>query len=286
MYDTGIRSNASGSAMTFLAPIDCYIALSYYTMKPHEAYIVNTKNLNGACHALEYPLVFHPFYEDIGAKYNKESECWELNGLTDLSEDDMHEIYQGSIGFSYGLPLDGFFYGRTIIRTTPHLRFSPEGVSMKNTFSRCWNLEIIDFTETSMHTLILNSESTAMYETFYGCTELREIKFILDVNNNEESNLFFDTFKACNSLKTVLIRNISQSISFEDSPLISIDSISELIYYKKDSSSEITVTVHPNTYSYLIGTAEPPAEVGGTAANWQKWMANGVKKGITFAVSE
>ena len=52
------------------------------------------------------------------------------------------------------------------------------------------------------------------------------------------------------------------------------------------NTSAITVTVHPTTYSYLTGTAQPTEQVGGTSEQWQAIVTAASAKQITFATTE
>lgn len=66
------------------------------------------------------------------------------------------------------------------------------------------------------------------------------------------------------------------------SPKITFDCIKYMVE-KSSNTSAITITVHPTTYSYLTGTAEPTEQVGGTTEEWQALVATAAEKQISFA---
>lgn len=79
---------------------------------------------------------------------------------------------------------------------------------------------------------------------------------------------------------------MKSNLSFcENSPLINYESVNYLVTNAANTSA-ITVTVHPTTYSYLTGTAQPSAEVGGTSEEWQALLTTAQGKQISFATTE
>lgn len=94
-----------------------------------------------------------------------------------------------------------------------------------------------------------------------------------------------NTFTGCFALRDVKVRlmsNANTDISFQDSPLLFYESLNYLVTNAANTAA-ITVTVHPTTYSYLTGTAQPTEEVGGTTEEWQALVTTAQGKQISFA---
>lgn len=137
------------------------------------------------------------------------------------------------------------------------------------------NLEVIAFA------LGLTIKSLNCYSAFNGCKKLKkiigEIKANLDVR-------FFNIFDGCEKLEDVTIRHIHQNISFKDSPLLSIGSLTYLVTYRQ-GSNPITVTVHADTFAKLTGDTTNPAVAALTPSEltqWQQILTAATAKNISF----
>lgn len=255
----------------------------------------NAKTVVGAINELKsladtgnnsYMQYLHKVYEEYGAVYNKETGYWELNGLTDLTEEDMWDIYNASLtafnSFSYdGTTLVGLRYNdifRTLMDKYPPRFYaaSSQYVSAFAAFQGCSNME----------TLCVGREGSGLQlygpfaSIFNGCAKLRVLKYLnfSSLSTPGDGSEFY----ACKALKEVRIVKICTDLNFSMSPLIDYKSWKYMIENAKGKSA-ITVTVHPTTYSYLTGTAQPTAEVGGTTADWKMLVAAAQSKQISFA---
>lgn len=117
---------------------------------------------------------------------------------------------------------------------------------------------------------------------FESCSNLKRIIGILWV---DKSSSLESIFNDCPKLEDIQIYGLSLPISFSDSPLLNYASLDCLITNAANTAA-ITVTVHPTTYSYLSGSAQPSAEVGGTTEEWQALMTAAAGKQISFATEE
>lgn len=139
------------------------------------------------------------------------------------------------------------------------------------------NLEIVAFASG------LTIKSLNCYSAFNGCKKLKkiigEIKANLDVR-------FFNIFDGCEKLEDVTIRHIHQNISFKDSPLLSIGSLTRLVTYRQDSNP-ITVTVHADVFAKLTGDMTNEAAAALTDDEKTAWAAvltAATSKYISFAI--
>ena len=246
-------------------------------------------------------LALRKLYIEAGAVYNEETGYYELNGLTDITEEQMLAIYDKTKGFGrYGglvatramgyykgvrtnIPMQG--YGYKVNSNVENDSLYP--------FAECRFMEVICLNplfeirnKAEGHGLAglnypYSIQGNVSFASF--CAVLKIIYGNIIISSLNENMNFCN---ACPVLKEVHVDKLSRSIRFcEDSPLINYESVSYLIDNAANTSA-ITVTVHPTTYSYLTGTAQPSAEVGGTSEEWQALLTTAQGKQISFATPE
>lgn len=273
---------------SYLAENDCTVALSFRQSASNMAYIIKSP-FNTAISDNSYMQYLHKVYEEYGAVYNAETGYWELNGLTDLTEEDMWDIWLWTHNIINQPDLAQAFSSAPIRTTFSHpscsLYRASLGTSLNQAAYNCKFLEIFHVTSLPDGSIKITSSSvSACHNAFLSCLELREITDILDVSVNTPS-LFSAAFSLCAKLCKVRIKGLRQNVSFKHSPLISYESLNYLVTNAANTAA-ITVTVHPTTYSYLTGTAQPTEEVGGTTEEWQALVTTAQGKQITFAIAE
>lgn len=223
-------------------------------------------------------------YETCGAVWNAESGYYELNGLTDITEEQMLTIY--AVFSDYKIEDIDWKYAYTTARTnicpknaTYALKAYPNFSGQRAFYySKMEVIKISDYASSSDFGFPL-SQGGNMFDS---CERLKRIIGILWV---DKSNSLYAIFNNCSKLEDVQIYGLSLSISFSDSPLLNYASLDCLITNAANTAA-ITVTVHPTTYSYLSGTAQPSADVGGTTEEWQALMTTAAGKQISFATEE
>lgn len=220
-----------------------------------------------------------PLAEAYGATYDSDTGLFSLNGLTDITGEQM----KGIIGKGVFHGADGNFkytyLGVSGIRTNivtssgnDHGYDNP--VYLHYGFYRCRQIEHASLRRGDFIAYIKNLNSA-----FYECNNLKRVVNTL-VELNVENNCYNQTFYACKSLEYIHILKLSQSVSFKDSPLLSYDSLKFLVDNAANKSA-ITVTVHPDVYAKLEGTA---ADYGdNTKEEWMAVMASATEKQISFA---
>ena len=87
-----------------------------------------------------------------------------------------------------------------------------------------------------------------MLAAFDRCSSLRKIDGTLYVRDCSVVSDFNNAFKGCTALEDVRISQLGYDISFADSPLLSLGSISYLIAQRAGSKT-ITITLHPDAYA-------------------------------------
>lgn len=290
ILDTDVNGYVQGDTpqmkYAYMATEDCIAAISYTVSMDKEAYIIKSP-FNTAISDNSYMQYLHKVYEEYGAVYNKETGYWEYGDLKDMTEEDCFlaafyalEQIQGDSNLSYIFDR----YINTKARTY-FTRINPKGgyqgtrLYLPACFAQNSKLEYLKLsTESTSPYLYINS----MFNAFRSCHKLRKIEDVLSIN---QVNDMTGTFIECASLRDVKIRlmsNGNNDISFKDSPLLSYESLNYLITNAANTAA-ITVTVHPTTYSYLTGTAQPTEEVGGTTEEWQALVTTAQGKQISFA---
>lgn len=220
-----------------------------------------------------------PLAEAYGATYDSGSGLFSLNGLTDITGEQMKDI----IGKGVFHGADGNFkytyLGVTDIRTNivtssgnDHGYNNP--IYMNYGFCRCRQIEHASLRRGDYIVYVKNLNSA-----FYECANLKRV-----VNNlvelNVEDDCYYQTFYSCKSLEHVYISKLSKSVSFKDSPLLSYDSLKFLVD-NAANTDPITVTVHGDVYAKLSGTA---SEYGDhTQEEWTAIMTAATEKQISFA---
>lgn len=231
-------------------------------------------------------LALRKLYIEAGAVYNEETGYYELNGLTDITEEQMLRIY--NVFKDYSIEDSAFRYAYKVnIRTNI--------VAKNNTFANSSNkcncssmfyyspqLEVIRLCDDTDISKNFGIHPSVCDNMFAGCVNLSKILGVLFGDNITS---FGYMFGRCAKLCDIRFSKLSTNINFEHSPLINYESVSYLIDNAANTSA-ITVTVHPTTYSYLTGTAQPTEQVGGTSEQWQAIVTAASAKQITFATTE
>ena len=223
-------------------------------------------------------------YEAAGAVFNDETGFWELNGLTDITQEQMDDIYVNTNGFFLAADSTNAFAGLTIrtnlIRdnTPTSTRCSLTSCARNN--SRLEVFRILPPVKEGLQNYPIYISSISF--AFSGDPKLREIIGVFYLTSNADT---VRAFERCSTLRDVKIHGLAADIVFGDSPGISYESLKFLVDYAANTDP-ITITVHPTTYGYLTGTSTPVAEVGGTTGEWQALVTAATTKNISFATTE
>lgn len=210
-------------------------------------------------------------YVAAGAVYNKSTGFYELNGLTDITEAQMRNIYVFTIG---AMNLNDFTqrFNNLTIRTNIPVKTNSGGYYSKSMIGAAFALNTT--IETINLSLIIYPDTISY--AFDRCSKLKTIMTILDLRNHKISTgVINTTFRGCLLLENVKIMNLHQSIEIKDSPLISLESLQYLIT-NANNTSAITVTVHADVYAKIQDE---------TQADWHALIEAATAKQITFATA-
>ena len=194
----------------------------------------------------------HNLYVAVGAKWNAQTGFWELNGLTDITNEQMLTIYIETNNFlmnqSNLQACYCFSKCRTNIPNTPYLsslgRLQNEWTDF---FRQSANVEVIVLKTIYSY----NFKPNTLSGVFLGCINLRLIDGILDVSKCYKINS--NDFLSCGKLESVKLYNLNYSIVLTSCKMLSSESVQYMIENATDKT--ITITLHPEAYDRAIADA-------------------------------
>ncbi len=188
-------------------------------------------------------------YVSAGAKYNEATGFYELNGLTDITEEEMRVIWQED--------LSGWYQkGRTNLTRNIAYKGTDGGYSvgqkMSNICNGNANLEVFN----------LGSDFYASYSfvAFSECTKLKEVSPQYKIIPYSEP-LGYNIFRNCPALQEVRfnMQYVTRGrVLFSESPLLSKESVLSIITTMGAVPKEnpFVITLHPTAYARLKDDAD------------------------------
>ena len=236
-------------------------------------YVIKSFNLQDLTTVLNTQQGNRALYVAAGAVYNQNTGFYELNGLTDITEEQMREIYVQTNPTKRVADLCSVLNASSIRTNFPFLnRGGYKNIDCYAAFANCTNLEVVAFGARDGDKFF----PSRIHYAFINCIKLREIKSVLNVTSLESyNNKFLNTFSACRALEKILILNLKDNISFSNSPLLSLESLQYLIT-NAANTSPITVTVHADVYDKIQDESQ---------ADWHALIEAATAKQITFATA-
>ena len=196
-----------------------------------------------------------PLFIAMGATYNATTGYYEMNGLNDLTEEDMCNVY-AQIGATpqynthWAFWTDSKASGATNIkaRTTPTYHNDNPAIYIMPMFA--WNqaIESIKFGGTYHGSGTSGSMSSKFYQSI-------KLKYIYDTIDMTRVLSTITAFYNCTKLEVVYLKNIKVDVSFADSPNLSKESILYMIN-NEAATSAITITLHPTAYAMAQADSE------------------------------
>jgi hypothetical protein len=196
-------------------------------------------------------------YESAGAVFNATTGYFEMNGITNLSYDDIRLAYK----FSYcngcnwaNLDLaDGYN-----IRTTFPL---DTGTRVDNTslaayrrainhtlfyWSTMPNLEVLRLTNNESKQLSLSAYSGYLF--YNSINPLKKVIGVLNIYNLAAGTPQY-FFSSCPNLETLFLNENRRSLDFHRSKSLSLESIVFLVEHSANGTTAITITLHATAYA-------------------------------------
>lgn len=209
-------------------------------------------------------LIIRKLVEPLGATYNTTTKLFSLNGLTDITEAQMINIYNHFSPLANSRNwIEAFAWAP--IRTNSKITYAGGGTASNENraFISCSTLEVFKG----------NKVVYDVTNMFYGCTSLREVDYLIFVNIT--AMMGSDTFTNCAALVTCNLKGVKANLSFAWSPLLSLASLQYLIQYRANGTTPITITVHPTVFAKLTDNTNYPT--------WYAVNQDALTNYITFA---
>lgn len=205
----------------------------------------------------------------LGATYNTTTKLYSLNGLTDITEAEMVDIYNYFTPYANSTNWNACFVLTPIRTNTFTINNNVSiGATALQAFNNCSKIEVF---RTNIPYGKVISDPTAMFRNCIKLIEVNYIQFLSSVT----AAMCTNTFEACSALVTCNIRNLKTNISFAWSPLLSLESLQYLIQYRANGTTAITITVHPTVFAKLTDNTNYPT--------WYAVNQDALTKYITFA---
>lgn len=187
-------------------------------------------------------------YVARGAVYNADTGLYELNGLTDITEDQMREIYLYTASRIYDFNMSYTFSALYIRTNFPVNKRYMANREFIGTFFICRDIEVIYISD---KTGMVNSFNCP----FYQCQSLREIMGEIIITPIKQ--FYFNPFADCWALTTFKLTGVSNNLSLSASPKIDLASMKWMID-NANNTAAITITVHPELYAKLTDETGAP----------------------------
>ena len=187
-------------------------------------------------------------YVARGAVYNADTGLYELNGLTDITEDQMREIYLYTASRIYDFNMSYTFSALYIRTNFPVNKRYMANREFTGTFFICRDIEVIYISD---KTGMVNSFNSP----FYQCQSLREIMGEIIITPIKQ--FYFNPFADCWALTTFKLTGVSNNLSLSASPKIDLASMKWMID-NANNTAAITITVHPELYAKLTDETGAP----------------------------
>lgn len=208
-------------------------------------------------------------YVAAGAKYNEQTGFYELNGLTDITEEEMKVIYVQTNHMDYIENMNDVFSGlnfRTNLGFKHIRRVNNRTFNLKNAFRENLNLEVLKLGNSTNDTWVMKCSDMQDFVTY--CSNLKEIIGYIECP-------VVVNFLRTPLLKEIRFKNIVRNFGIKDSPLISLESLQYLIT-NAANTSPITVTVHADVYAKIQDEGQ---------VDWHALIETAAAKQITFATA-
>ena len=208
-------------------------------------------------------------YVAAGAVYNRNTGFYELNGLTDITEEEMKVIYVQTNHMDYIENMNDVFSNlnfRTNLGFKQIRRANNRTFNLKNAFRENKNLEVLKLGNSTNDNWVMKCSDMQDFVTY--CSNLKEI--IGYIECPVVVNFLYTPL-----LEEIRFKNIVRNFGIKDSPLISLESLQYLIT-NAANTSPITVTVHADVYAKIQDEGQ---------VDWHALIETAAAKQITFATA-
>ena len=234
-------------------------------------YVIRSSDIQDLTTVLNTQQGNRALYVAAGAVYNRNTGFYELNGLTDITEEEMKVIYAQTNGMDYVENMREVFSAlkfRTNLGFNVIRRGTGHNFNLRDAFRGNSNLEVLRLGNDNNDNWYLECNEITNFT--YNCFKLKKIigyiQYVSIVDINIVGNYL---------LEEIRFKNIKANLMIKDSPLISLESLQYLIT-KAANTSPITVTVHADVYAKIQDEGQ---------VDWHALIETAAAKQITFATA-
>lgn len=194
-------------------------------------------------------VLFDELVGALGVTKDADTGLYSLNGLTDITYDQMLQIW-----LSVQRPPSNVMAGanrcnlRTNLWVATGVSSADNPIKVIGVFAEWIKAETLNVSNGNT-----NSATTKLIANaaFRSCNKLKKILGVFRLFS--ENNIYKDTFYGCAMLEELSLTELEYSVSFADSPLLSLASL-EYLVANAANTGPVTVTVHPDVYAKLTNT--------------------------------
>lgn len=195
-------------------------------------------------------------YISAGAVYNEQTGYYELNGLTDITEEQMRVIYEKTWGWWLHLPqLNGF--GTSLPRTNipcPDYKIISYAskISLNSIFMASGDgdkLEVVNLRALYTPTAFDEIKIVDFDWAFQGDKKIREVQGIINVNEVRSS------LSIGGNIETINIKGLKTNIRFYNSQRLSKESVLYMIN-NSEATTAITISLNKAVYDVMKDDAD------------------------------
>lgn len=210
----------------------------------------------------DIPIANIDLFESAGAVFNETSGYFELNGLTDISYEEMQKIYECTIclrnRFDLSLALSKGVNVRTNFMLINFQGVDVVGnmplpnINLSGAFAYNDSLEIISFNLDNISDNFKKFSNVIIDRVFQKARRLRAVNGIIPCKNTSTGN---HSFQECYNLESIQLYGIKISLNISYSPHLSVASILYMIN-NEATISEITIMLHATAYERAIADSD------------------------------
>ncbi len=174
---------------------------------------------------------------------------WYLNGLGDITNEQMRVIYNRTNNFASSNMLNEVLFDDTLVRTNINQ------YKRKGSYTTCELTAA--FLNSRLEVVLLSNipNNGISAKSISYMARSNKIKHFIGVLYTRFITQHQDPFLTCLNLKTISISSLKFNVSFEDSPLLTSKSILYMIQ-NEAATSAITITLHADAYARAMGNAD------------------------------
>lgn len=202
--------------------------------------------------------------------YHEETGYYSMNGLTDLTLQDVINIYGFTSKTVYEGNLNYMYYSNHRTNYPPRQDVNIYENYIFDNVRTGVNQEVL-------YSPILNTSAVKIKSVsngfIYNSPNLKVVKYF-DVS---EQTSWDNQLEACYNLEELYLKGLKASVSIKDSDKLTYESM-EYIVNNATNTSSINIKVHPTIYGYLNGTITPATH----ADDWTALKTTALNRNITF----